>query len=193
MWRASFALALMVGARSPSPAYPAWLVNSYFSVNVGSLRQSFTARQLEPGFRATAIAEPHVAARVVLFGHEFTPWLAAQITYMRPVQFVTYRDVNGDATGHHVWTGFGGASVKARVPLVGRTALYGEAGLGIASRHGFGVHDTAVVADASHAAPLLGAGVDYRVRPSWDLTAGATFIPGRARDRESGALMIDAG
>jgi hypothetical protein len=193
MWWASFALALTLGAQPPAPARSSWLANSYFSVNVGSLSQSFTARQLEPGFQAASIGEPHVAARVVLFGREFTPWLAAQITYLRPVQFVTYHDVNGDATGHHVWTGFGGASLKARAPLAGRTSIYGEAGLGIASRHGFAVHGTPAVADASHAAALLGGGVEYRLRPSWDLAAGVTFIPGRAADRESAALMIDGG
>jgi hypothetical protein len=193
MWRASIALALTLGAQTASRVYPSWLANSYFSVSVGSLSQSFSARQLEPGFQAASIHEPHAAARVVLFGHEFTPWLAAEITYMRPVQFVTYHDVNGDATGHHVWTGFGGASLKARAPIAQRTSIYGEAGLGIASRHGFGVNGAAVVSDASHAAPLLGAGVEYRLRPSWDLTAGATFIRGRASDRESSALMIDGG
>ena len=73
--------------------------------------------------------------------------------------------------------------MKARAPVAGRTSLYGEFGLGIASRHGFDLNGTPAVADASHAAPLLGAGVEYRVRPSWDLTAGATFIPGRASDR----------
>ena len=193
MWWASFALALALRAQSTPRAYPAWVSNSYFAVNVGSLSQSFTARQLEPGFEAASIAEPRIAARVVLFGHEFTPWLAAQITYMRPVRFVTYHDVNGDSAGHHVWTGFGGASVKARAPVVERTSIYGELGLGIASRHGFDLNGTSAVADASHAAPLLGAGVEYRLRPSWDLTAGATFIPGRASDRQSGALMVDGG
>src|SRR5215831_12398059 len=177
-------------AFSPAPAFAqAW----YFGVNVGSLNQSFTSRQLEPGFRAAAIDEPHIAARVVLIGRELTPYLAAQLTYLRPVRFVSYDDVNGDSAGHHVWTGFGGATVKARAPIAGRTSIYGEAGLGIASRHGFNVNGAPVVSDASHAALLLGGGMEYRLRPSWDLTAGATFIPGRASDRESGALMIDGG
>ncbi|HEX6463261.1 MAG TPA: acyloxyacyl hydrolase [Vicinamibacterales bacterium] len=174
-------------------AYPAWLANSYFNVNVGWLGQSFTSRQLEPGFQVASIDESHVAARVVLVGHEFTPHLAAQLTYIRPVRFVSYRNVNGDATGHSVWTGFGGATLKARAPLAGRSSIYGEAGLGIASRHGFSKNGVPVVSDASHASLLLGAGIEYRLRPSWDLTAGATFIPGNASDRESSALMIDSG
>lgn len=182
-------LVLLLGAAPESAAAQDW----YFAVNVGSLTQSFTARQLEPGFQAASIDQPHIAVRVVLVGRNVTPWLSAQITYMRPVRFVRYADVNGDATGHHVWTGFGGASMTARAPVAARTSIYGEAGLGIASRHGFRIDGTPVVADASHAAALLGAGVEYRVRPSWDLTAGATFIPGRASDRESATLMVDGG
>jgi hypothetical protein len=186
-----------IAAAQPSgpsaDTYPAWIVNSYFSINAGGLWQSFTSRQLEPGFQAASVDEPHVAARVVLFGHEFSPWLAAQITYMRPVKFVRYRDINGDGAEHSVWTGFGGASLKARAPIAGRLAMYAEAGLGIASRHGFSQNGAAVVDDASHTAPLVGGGVEYRVRPSWDVTAGATYVAGKASDRESGALMIDAG
>lgn len=193
MWRTVLALALALKSPAPSHPQPRWLVNSYFAVNAGWLSQSFTARQLEPGFQAASIDEPHAAARVVLAGHEFTPHVAAQITYMRPVRFVSYRDVNGDASGHHVWTAFGGASVKARAPIAASAAVYGEAGLGIASRHGFTRNGASVVSDASHAAVLLGGGVEYRLRPSWDVTAGATFIPGRASDHESSALMIDGG
>src|SRR5215471_14557776 len=93
---------------SSEPAFAqAW----YFGVNVGSLTQSFTSRQLEPGFQAAAIDESHIAARVVLVGRDFTPHLAAQLTYMRPVRFVSYRDVNGDSAEHSVWTGFGGATL----------------------------------------------------------------------------------
>ncbi len=173
--------------------YPAWLANSYFSVNVGSLQKRFTQRQLEPGFRAGPIEVPHVAARVALFGHELTPFVSVQLTYMRPVRFVIYRDVNGDAAAHSVWTGFGGATLKGRAPIAGRVSLYGEAGLGIASRHGFAQDTAPVVRDTSYASILLGAGVEYRVRPAWDLTAGATYIPGNARDRESRAVMVDGG
>jgi Lipid A 3-O-deacylase (PagL) len=173
--------------------YPALLANSYFSVNVGWLQDSFSERQLEPGFRAASVESPHAAARVVLFGHEFTRLWSAQLTYMRPVRFVSYRDVNGDAAGHHVWTGFGGATVKGRAPVAGRTSLYGEAGLGIASRHGFSHDSIPVVRDDTHASVLLGGGVEYRVGPAWDLVAGVTYIPGSSASRDAHTLMIDAG
>jgi hypothetical protein len=106
---------------------------------------------------------------------------------------VKYRDVNGDGQGHSVWTGLGGATLRGRAPIAGRVSLYGEAGLGITSRHGFNQGATPVVRDASYASILLGAGAEYRLSPTWDLAAGVTLIPSNARDRESRALMVDGG
>ena len=77
--------------------YPALLVNSYFGASVGYIAYDFSARQLEPGFRVQAVDVPHVAARVALFGHQFNRYLSAQLTYMRPVLYVRYRNINGDA------------------------------------------------------------------------------------------------
>lgn len=173
--------------------YPPWLANSYFSVNLGSLQNAFSARQLEPGFEVASVDVPHVAARVAPFGHELTPWLAVQFTYMRPVHFVHYRDLNGDGASHSVWTGFGGATLRVRAPVARRVSFYGEGGLGVASRHGFNQGGVAAVRDGSYTAVMLGVGVEYRAAPSWHVTAGATFIPGNAGDRQAPALMIDGG
>src|SRR3954464_8456580 len=76
--------------------YPAFLANSYFSINLGFIGYAFSQRQLQPGFQAGSIDVPHVAARVALFGHEFGKRLSIQGTYMRPVRYVAYRNVNGD-------------------------------------------------------------------------------------------------
>src|SRR4030095_75177 len=70
--------------------YPAFLQNSFFSINAGAISYNFSQDQLEPGFRATSIAIPHVVARVALFGHEFNRFIAVQGTYMRPVKYVSY-------------------------------------------------------------------------------------------------------
>jgi opacity protein-like surface antigen len=182
----------------PAPAdtrtqYPAFLANSYFSVSVGYIGYAFSERQLEPGFRAGSIAVPHVAARVAIFGHEFGPYLSAQLTYMRPVRYVSYRDINGDAGAHHVWTHFGGVTLKARVPIAGRTSLYGEGGLGITSRHGFAQDGQPVVRDAHDASFLIGAGVEQHLARAWDLTAGALYSPGSDRDAQPHALMVSGG
>jgi Lipid A 3-O-deacylase (PagL) len=173
--------------------YPAFLRDSYFSVNVGFLDYAFTDRQLEPGFQAAAIRVPHVAARVAVLGHEFSRYLSLQATYMRPVRFVAYTDVDGDGAAHHVWAHFGGVTLKSVLPVTTRASFYVEGGLGVTSRHGFGDGATPIVRDAHYASALLGAGVTYRVSPTWDLTAGGTFSPSSARRNEPGALLISGG
>ncbi len=174
--------------------YPAFLVNSYVSVNLGYVDYAFSDRQLEPGFHAASVVIPHVAARVGVFGHDFGRYLSAQLTYMRPVRYVTYRNVNGDQAAHHVWTHFGGATLKLRVPVTARTSIYGEGGLGITSRHGFLVNTTQrVVRDAQYASFLFGAGLEHHVSATWDLTAGAIYSPSDDRDTEPRALLLSAG
>src|SRR4051812_22946527 len=76
--------------------YPPFLNNSYFSINVGSIRYLFSGQQLAPGYAVESIDIPHLAVRVDLFGHRFTKHLSAQATYMRPARYVMYRSVNGD-------------------------------------------------------------------------------------------------
>ena len=173
-WRWGAAVLLLCGARAaaaqdaPAPPhedtrtqYPALLVNSYFSVDVGSISYPFSQRQLEPGLQAASIRTPHPAARIALVGHEFNRYLSAQLTYMRPVRYVTYTDVDGDATAHHVWTHFGGMTARLGLPIAARLSVYGEAGLGITSRDGFNRSDGApVVRSAHYASWLAGAGVD---------------------------------
>ena len=189
-----------LSAQQPSPAhedrraqYPAFLVDSYVGLSVGFLDNPFSQAQLEPGFHADSVAIPHLAARVAIFGHEFGRHLAVQGTYMRPVRFVAYRNINGEAAAHHVWTGFAGVTLKGRMPIAPRASLYGEGGLGITSRHGFTRDGTPVVRDANDASPLLGAGLDYRLRPTWTLTAGVLYSPSRTRDREPLAVLASGG
>jgi len=180
-------------ADDPRAQFPALLRNSYFSVNVGAIDYAFTDAQLQPGFHAGSITIPHTAARVALFGHELTRTISVQGTYMRPVRYVSYRDVNGDQSVHHVWMHFGGVTMRVRAPLYGRVSVFGEGGLGITSRSGFESGSTPVVRDAHYAAPLAGGGVDYHVNPSWDLTAEALYSPGRSRDAQPHTVFTSAG
>jgi Lipid A 3-O-deacylase (PagL)/OmpA-like transmembrane domain len=187
-------------ASSPAPEredsraqYPRFLADSYFSVNLGYIDYEFSERQLEAGFRAGSIGVPHVAVAVALFGHDFNEHLSAQFTYMRPVQYVTYRNINGAESAHHVWMHFGGLSLKGRVPITPRVSIYGEGGLGLTSRHGFETDGGVVVASATYASVLAGGGIEYRVNRAWDLTAGVTYLPGRARDNQAGTALAMAG
>src|SRR5262249_6245237 len=78
----------------PRAQLPPFLMNSYFSFNVGVIGYLFSGRQLEPGFVAESVDKPRVAARVDLFGHHFTKYFSMQGTYLRPRRFVRYNNIN---------------------------------------------------------------------------------------------------
>jgi hypothetical protein len=177
----------------PRAQFPALLRNSYFSVNVGAIDYAFSGAQLQTGFRVGSVTVPHTAARVALLGHEFTRYLSVQGTYMRPVHYVAYRDVNGDQSVHHVWMHFGGVTMKVRAPVAGRVSVFGEGGLGITSRSGFESGETPVVRDAHYAAAIAGGGIEYHLSPSWDVTAGTLYSPGRSRDAQPHTIFTSGG
>jgi len=193
LWYAGVAIAVAAATADPRAQYPAFLVNSYVGINAGYIDYAFSHRQLEAGFHAASIAIPHAAARVIVFGHAFNRYVSAQATYMRPVRYVTYSNVNGDGQAHHVWTHFGALTVKTALPMTTRTSIYGEGGIGITSRHGFSKAGVPIVRDGHYASVLLGAGVERRINDAWDLTAGATYSPSSARENEPGTLFVSAG
>jgi len=173
--------------------YPAWLADSYFSVGAGAIFTPFSQRQLEPGVHAETIGQPRLAARVALFGHELTPHIAVQFAYARPAFWAVYRNVNGDGAAHHVWTSFGSATFVGRAPIGRRWSVFGEAGLAIASRHGFDLHGVPAVRDASYATVLAGAGVDYHLTAGWDATAEVAYMPANAGANEPRSVIVDGG
>jgi hypothetical protein len=174
--------------------YPRLLQNSYISINVGAIDQPFSQALLEPGFHASAIDVPRVDVRVMLIGHEFNRFVSAQGSYMRPLNYVSYTSVrSGDVDRHHVRVNFGAVTLKARVPVARRWSAYGEGGLGFTSRTGFSLGDTPVVTDAHYASLLLGGGAEYRMTPSWDVTGGVTFSPGRDEVRQPHTLFFSSG
>jgi len=199
---AAAALLLLCAARSAlaqasddtRTQYPRLLQNSYISINVGAIDQPFSQAQLEPGFHATSIDVPRVDVRVMLIGHEFNRFVSAQASYMRPLNYVSYTSVRaGDIDRHHVRVNFGAVTLKARARLAGRWSAYGEGGLGLTSRTGFNLGDTPAVTDAHYASLLLGGGAEYRLTPSWDLTGGVTFSPGRDEVTQPHTVFFSSG
>src|SRR6187399_1371344 len=204
---ATLLLALQVPAAvfaqgGPAPAddtedtrtqYPVLLRNSYFSVNLGYIDYGFSPQQLEPGFSAESIDTPRLAVRAVLIGHQFAPYLSVQAHYARPVQYVSYRNVNGEISGHHVWMHFGGVTAKSQIPLSRRLAVYGEAGLGLTSRSGFEFGTVAVVRDAHFASLLLGGGIEYHVNQTWDLLVGTLYSQGNSDQNQPRTLFTSGG
>ena len=173
--------------------YPPLLANSYFGASLGLIGYNFTERQLEPGFHATSVETPHPAVRIDLFGHQFSPRVSLQATYMRPVRYVRYRDVNGDQAVRQVSQAFGGVTLRSAWPVTSRVSLWGEGGLGIASRFGVAVDGVPVVRSAHFASLLVGGGIDYHLRGSIDIVAGLTVLPGRASASQPAMRLVTAG
>jgi hypothetical protein len=173
--------------------YPALLRNSYVSLHVGYIDYPFSARQLESGFQAGAIGIPHVSVQLALFGHQFTRYLAIEAAYMRPVSFVSYKNINGVAGGHHVFMSYGGASLRLQHPVSRRVSVSGELGIGVSTRAGFEQGGVTVVRSASFGSAVVGAGLDFHVNPRWDLTAGTTFRPADGPSNQPRTLFTSGG
>ena len=188
-----------MGALSGQPAqdqparYPRFLLNSYVGVQLGYIDYPFSGSQVQPGFQAQSIRIPHLAARVFLLGHEFNKYFSAQISDMRPVEWVEYRNVNGDQGRHSVWMNVAGLTAKGRLPLTRTVSVYGEGGLGIVTRKGFFIGQSPVVNDASYATLLFGGGLEYRLNDNWTLLTGVTAAPGRSADEQPRTVFFSGG
>ncbi len=173
--------------------YPPGLKNAYFGVNIGYIDYPFSAAQLEPGHRVVSVSVPHAAVRIVLYGAPINRFLSARITYMRPVKWVEYRNVNGDGYTHTVWMNIAGLTLNGRVPLHKKISLSAEAGLGVITRNGFEVNDVPVVKNASYATGLFGAGLQYHLSPKWDLQLSGAWSPENRSVKQPHTLFIGAG
>lgn len=173
--------------------YPAFLTNSYFGVHLAYINYNFSEAQLEPGFRNGTLSVPRLAARVDLLGHRFNEHVAIQGTYMRPVAYVTYRDINGDRSANHVWMNFGAIEVLGQRRVTERLSGYVEVGGGVVSRKGFERDGVPVIRNAHYASTFFGAGVIYHASPEWDLVAGATYIPSRASEKQPAVAFVTGG
>lgn len=173
--------------------YPPFLANSFFSVNLGYIHTPFTGAELEPGFTAGSIRVPPVALRVVLLGHQFNKYLSAQVSYMRPVQYSVFSNVNGDKNDHYVWMHYGSLTLKSQLPLSRRLSVYGEAGLGIVTRKGFDIGTEAAVKSGSYETVFLGGGLEYHLNNRWDLLASTSYTPGNDGLRQPHTLYYAGG
>ena len=164
--------------------YPGVLSNSFVGVSVGYINYPFSNSQLEPGFSAASVRIPHTALRIILFGHEFNRCLSAQITYMRPVDWVEYRNINGDKITHSVWMNFAGISAKAQTPQWKRFSVYGELGFSVVTRRGFEVNDETVMSNACYGSLSTGGGLQYHLNNKWTLMLNAVYSPGNTNQKQ---------
>jgi hypothetical protein len=180
-------------AQSDRGQYPRYLANSYVGLHVGSIKYAFTNAQLESGYKAESIQIPHLSVGVMLFGHEFNKYLSAQVSYIRPIKWVTYRNVNGGGGYHSVWTNTAGLTIKPRLPLTRRVSAYAEGGLGIITRKGFAIHGIPVLKDSNYSSVLIGGGLQYRENNNLSLTLGVIASPAHAGPHQPQTTFFSAG
>jgi hypothetical protein len=173
--------------------YPGFLKDSYFNFNFGYINFPFSSKQLEPGYQAESITNHHFGMRLIFFGHQFNKNLSAQVSYMKPLQYVIYNNVNGDKAKHSVWMHSGTLSLKGQVPVAKKISAYGEAGLAIFSRRGFQVNNSFAVKDFSYSTVLLGAGLEYHLSPKWGVLANFNYAPGNEENKQPHELFYSAG
>ena len=190
---ATRASAQQAAADDTRTQYPAFMSNSYFDFNVGSIGYLFSATQLEPGFQAESIDRPRIAVRADFFGHHFTKHFSAQVTYMRPARFVTYHNINGNKADSQTSLAYAGLTFVQDVPLTARVGGYVEGGYGVTSRSGIDINGTTALQTAHYAAGLVGGGFAYHATPNMDVMLGATYSPGRKSFNQPSTRLFTTG
>jgi hypothetical protein len=173
--------------------YPAFMRDSYISLRVGYIGYLFTGTQLEPGFVAASIERPRPAVRLDFFGHHFTKNLAAQVTYMRPGQFVEYNDINGKNGNHPVSNAYAGLTFVWDQPLSDKISAYVEGGYGITSRSGIVIDGQTALQPAHYGSALVGGGLTVHWTKTADVILGATYSPGRQSFNQPSTRIYTAG
>ena len=182
-----------LAAQDSRTQYPRFLSRSYIGLNMGYINYPFSSLQLEPGFQVESIRVPHLALQVLLIGHHITKNFSAQITYTRPVNWIEYKHLNGDQYIHYVRMNLASLTAQYRLPVKKNLSVYGEGGLGIVTRKGFGFENMVFVKDASYASLLVGGGLQYRLNRNWDLKLSASYYPPREKKRQPHTIFYSTG
>ena len=160
---------------------------------MGYIYYPFSSAQLEPGFTVQSVNIPHIAPRLILYGYRFNKYLSAQISYMRPVDWVTYKNINGDQKSHSVWMNIAGITVASQLPVHKKFSLFAEAGLGIITRKGFEINGIPVIKDATYTTLLSGAALQYHVNKKWDLQMNVAWSPAHAGNKQPHTVFYSTG
>lgn len=188
-----FLRCIFVSAQDNRTQYPTGLKNAYFGVNIGYINYPFSMQQLEPGFTADAVSVPHTAVRIVLYGCPINKYLSARITYMRPVNWVQYKNVNGDRQSHSVWMNIAGLTLQGQLPISKKFSVTGEAGLAVITRNGFEINHVPVVKNANYGTGIFGGAIQYHLNKKWDLQLSTVWSPEHKKTKQPQTLFIAAG
>jgi hypothetical protein len=169
------------------------LRKAFFGIDVGYLNYPFSNKDIPGNYTAEAIEIPHAAPRLTLFGYHITKNLSARITYMRPVQWVVFKNINGDQLKHSVWMNIGEITAKENIPAGKKFSLFGEAGLVLITRNGFDIDNIPVIGDASYSTITIGGGAAFHVNHKWDLDLYSSYSPGKPQIKQPKTVFVGGG
>ena len=185
---------LRIAAQQERTQYPFFLSDhTYFEVDISYIQNHFSNLQVEPGYHAASLNRPPIGVRLILYGYRFNKYLSAQVSYMRPIWWVHYVNVNGDKVRHSLPTNIAGLTVKFQSPLSGKLFAYGEAGLGIVTRTGFSINSIPIVKNANYTSTLLAAGLQYPLNDRLTLQAGGGWSPENKKSKNPATVFFTAG
>lgn len=188
-----FTLTIESNAQDNTESYPFLLQKAYFGIDAGSLYYPFSNKNLALNFSAQTIMIPREAVRLTLFGYRFTKKFSARITYMRPVQWVLYKNVNGDHLKHSVWMNIGGFTAKQNIVISNRFSLFAEGGFALITRKGFTIDSTQVLKDIIYPTISIGGGAEYRLNEKWCLNLYYSYSPGKDAIKQPKTVFAGGG
>lgn len=173
---------------------PAALDNSYFGMGAGYTNIPFSNKNLINGFQATSFTNPTFGLNIFI-GHYVNPYLATEISLMRPIKWAYANGIAIPGDKHSVWISLFGISLRPTLPITPRFSAYGLAGVGIISRHGFniGASNTNAIPSEDIATLLTGGGVTYALTPAWHLNVGLEYALARPEEHQPHMLYAYGG
>lgn len=183
-----------IAAQDKRVQYPSFFSRkTYVEVTAGYVRFPYTDKNLIPGFTTEKIFRPSVGVRLALLGYRFNDHLSAHISYMRPVFWIYYQNVNGDHVRHTVTINIAALMLRGRLPVNKFGWIYVEAGLALLTRSGFYVNAPHVLPDANYGTLSLGSGAQFRLSTKWSLIAGMTWSPKKDKEQQPSSLSVTGG
>lgn len=184
---------IMVAAQDNRTQSPWFLTDLSVGVNIGYIHYPFSSSHLNRGYTAGSLEIPRTAVRITLLDRPIVKDLSVRVTYMRPVNWPYYYDINGDKKKHSVYMNFGGITFKSAIPVNKKISIHGEAGLGVVTRKGFQVDGANVLDDLVYATLLSGAGITYQRNKKWSFNASVTYAPGNKKNNHPSTLFYSGG
>ncbi|MEP7375194.1 MAG: acyloxyacyl hydrolase [Chitinophagaceae bacterium] len=172
---------------------PDFLTRTHFDLNIGYINYPFSQSQLEPGFRAGSIHIPHAGVSLAVLCHRFGKNISGQLIYMRPVNWVQYKNVNRDNSFHSVFLNILGLTAKSNLRVKKKLSVYGEAGPALFTRLATFKDDSILLKGTTYLTLLGGAGLEYSLNTKWKARAGLLWSPANDKAKQPHTLFISGG